>query len=231
MDYLDIANSGWMWISVVPAVLWVLFQSYIFAKRSVKDGKRLGLTKVHFQRATRSTIIAAIGPCFVMFSGMMALMVNIGSPISWLRVNFIGSTIYELMAASCSAKALGVELGSSGMNADVLLNASLVMPLGCLGWVIFSGLFSDKMEKVNNVMSGGNKAMVPIIGGAGMIGAFSIMAVEKIFPYGPQAMATIFAGITMVIITLYNKKKNIQWLKEWGISIAMVIGMVAGSVF
>jgi len=230
MDYLKIANSALMWLGVIPAVLWVMFQSYIFAHKSYTDGKKLGLTNSHFTRAARSTIIASVGPCLVMFSGMVALMVNIGAPMAWLRMNFIGAAPYELMAASFASQAMGVELGSSSMNLDVLLNIAWVMPLGCLGWVIFSGLFADRMEIVNKVVSGGNKALVPILGGAAILGAYSSLTMDKIFPYSAQSIAAVSAGLVMALITIFNSKKNIQWLKEWGLTIGMLVGMVSASL-
>ena len=100
------------------------------------------------------------------------------------------------------------------------------MPLGCLGWVIFSGLFSDKMHVVNNFMSGGNEKLVPIIGAAGILGAFSSLTVERVIPFGPEAKAALTACAIMAGISYFNKKRNIQWLKEWSISIAMVSGMI-----
>jgi len=228
VEYLNVANSVWMWIACIPAVAWVIFQSIIFLKRSVKDGKEMGITEETFKNARKSAIIASIGPCFVMFSGMVALMVNIGGPMAWLRLDFIGSSVYELMAANFAAEGMGVKLGSAAMNVDVLLNLSLVMPFGCLGWVIFSGLFSDKMEVVNNWMSGGKEILVPIMGGAGIMGAWASLTVDRVIPFGNGSVAAIVSAITMAILLIGNKKYKLQWVKDWAISIAMVVGVAGG---
>lgn len=229
-DYLEIANSGLLWIACIPAVLWVLLQSFIFGRKSVVEGKRMGMTTDDFKKATRSTMVAAIGPCFVMFGGMIALMVNIGAPMAWLRLNFIGASAYELFAADFAAKGVGAELGTASMNVNALLNIAWVMPLGCLGWVAFSGLFADKMDKVNKVMGGGNTAIVVIMGIAAIIGAFASLSLQQAMPFNTRTYAVIASAITMALITIYNKKHNKQWLKEWGISISMVAGMIAAVI-
>lgn len=87
-----------------------------------------------------------------MLTAMLSLMLYVGAPLAWLRVDFIGSVSYELQGANFTADGMGIELGSSAMNADFLATAAIVMSAGCIGWVIFAALFSDKMDKVNSVM-------------------------------------------------------------------------------
>lgn len=80
---------------------------------------------------------------------MLSLMLYVGAPLAWLRVDFIGSVSYELQGANFAAEGMGIELGTAAMDASYLSTASIVMTAGCIGWVVFAALFSDKMEKVN----------------------------------------------------------------------------------
>ena len=158
-EYSSMANSIIMWLACAPGVLIVLFQAYLFFRRSKKDALRVGLTEKQVKAAIRSATVTSVGPCFVMLTAMLSLMLYVGAPLAWLRVDFIGSVSYELQGANFAAEGMGIELGTAAMDASYLSTASIVMTAGCIGWVIFAALFSDKMEKVNAVMSGGNELL------------------------------------------------------------------------
>ena len=44
-EYSSMANSIIMWLACAPGVLIVLFQAYLFFRRSKKDALRVGLTE------------------------------------------------------------------------------------------------------------------------------------------------------------------------------------------
>lgn len=182
-EYKEMANSLIMWAACAPGVLIVLYQAWLFFKRSKKDALRIGLTKKQVSSAIRSATVTSIGPCFVMLTAMLSLMLYVGGPLAWLRVDFIGSISYELQGAQFAAEGMGIELGSSAMNADFLASTAIVCGLGCIGWVIFSALFSDKMELVNEKLAGGNMALVPIIGTGALIGVYSSLTLDRLYPF------------------------------------------------
>lgn len=224
------ANSLWMWLACAPGVLIVLYQSYIFFRKSRKDALRVGITEKQVSAAIRSAAVTSVGPCFVMLTAMLSLMLYVGAPLAWLRVDFIGSVSYELQGANFAADGMGLKLGESLLTTDYLATAAIVMTAGCIGWVVFAALFSDKMEKVNLVMAGGNAALVPILGTGALIGVYSSMTLDRLYPFGYQGFAVIASGICMFLIQSYNKTAKKQWLREWGITICMVVGMVAATL-
>ncbi|MEG0091437.1 MAG: DUF5058 family protein, partial [Oscillospiraceae bacterium] len=172
-EYMKIANSPIMWIACGIPLVWVAIQALVFYKRSYSDGTKIGISKSQISHATKSAVIASVGPCFVMLTTMLSLMLYVGAPLAWLRVDFIGSVSYELTGAQLTADAMGIELGGAGMNPDFLCAAAIVMSAGCLPWIIFTVFFADKMEKVNMVMAGGNKALIPALGTGAIIGCYS----------------------------------------------------------
>ena len=143
-----------------------------------------------------------------MLTAMLSLMLYVGAPLAWLRVDFIGSVSYELQGANFAADGMGIELGTAAMDASYLSTASLVMTMGCLGWVIFAALFSDKMEKVNAVMSGGNEKLVPILGTGALIGVYASLTMDRLYPFKNQGFAVLAAAALMFLIQSYNKKAN-----------------------
>ena len=219
-EYNNMANSLIMWLACAPGVLIVLFQAWLFYRRSKKDAVRVGLTEDQVKSAVRSAMVTA----------MLSLMLYVGAPLAWLRVDFIGSVSYELQGANFAAEGMGIELGTAAMDAAFLSTASIVMSLGCIGWVIFAALFSDKMEKVNAVMSGGNEKLVPILGTGALIGVYSSLTMDRLYPFKNQGFAVLSSAALMFLIQSYNKKANKQWIKEWGLTICMVFGMVCATI-
>ena len=63
-----------------------------------------------------------------------------------------------------------------------------------------------------------------------LIGVYSSMTLDQLTPFKTKGYAVIVAALAMFIIQSYNKKANKQWLKEWGLTICMVVGMLASTV-
>ena len=101
------------------------------------------------------------------------------------------------------------------------------MTTGCLGWILFGALFSDKMDQVNRFMAGGSKAMIPIVGACCVLGCYSNLVMERATPYGPGTWAAVSAGLVMAGLQLAARRFKIRWLKDWALSIAMIAGMAA----
>ena len=113
LEYLKLANSPLMWISVIPAVALVVLQAAMFTKRAVSDGLKMGVTKEQMMIGAKSAATAAIGPSIVVVIGMVALLASVGGPVAWMRLAYIGSVTYELGAADKATAAVGCQLGTS----------------------------------------------------------------------------------------------------------------------
>ncbi|MDR1773951.1 MAG: DUF5058 family protein [Clostridioides sp.] len=232
-NYLEIANSPLMWIAAAIPVAVVIFQAVVFLRRSIVASTEMGLSKKQVDMAIKSSIISSIGPSIVILVTMVSLIVTMGGPIAWLRLSFIGSVSYETMAAGFGAQAMNTTLDA--MNPLAYSCAVWTMILGSLGWIIFTLLFTDKMEKVNSLLSNGNEKLVPIVSTGAMLGAFANLAGGNffnqngglIFTTGP-AVATIAGCIIMMCLTYVANSKNLNWLKEWSFAIAIFAGMFAG---
>lgn len=109
------------------------------------------------------------------------------------------------------------------------------MVCGSLGWLIFTFLFCDKMDKVNHLMSKGNAKMVPIISAGAMLGAFANLASGNFFTAegsltftNAPAIATIAGCVIMMVLVKLSRARDIAWLREWAFAIAMFSGMFIG---
>lgn len=226
-EYSQIANSIFLWIAAAPALCFVFAQAFLFFRKSIKTAKDLGIPDSKIRSAIRGSSIASIGPCFMMLSGILTLMLYVGAPMAWMRVDFIGSVADALMEAAFTADGMNITLGQSELDANYLGATAIVMTTCGLPFLLFVSFFAHRMDKVNKVMSGGNVHLIPIIGGGAMIGSFGALTMNFAYPLGANTIAIITSALSMACIVIYNRKANIQWLKEWGLTVCMVIGMTS----
>ncbi|WP_028307991.1 DUF5058 family protein [Desulfitibacter alkalitolerans] len=230
MDYLQIANSAPMWLAAGVAVSLVLFQAFIFAKKSYATGKEIGLTEDQMKSAMKSSFITSLGPCIVILTGLLALLVTVGGPMSWMRLSFIGSVMFELMAAGFGTEAVGVKMGIDPMTNVAFANAVWTMTLGSIGWIVFATLSASRMDKVQQKVSRGDKGLIKVISIAAMLGAFSSLVSGHIVALNNNTIAALAGGAIMLVLSPLADKNNIKWLKEWALAIALFGGMLVAVV-
>ena len=231
MDYMEIANSLPMWLAAGAAVALALFQAILFAKKSFSAGKTMGLTEKQMKGAMRSSLITSVGPSIVILTGLLALLVSVGGPMAWMRLSYIGSIMFELMAVGFGTEAVGVQLGVDPMTEMAFANAVWTMILGSIGWIIFSVLTADKMGKVQDKVVKGNKALLAIISTAAILGAFAALVSPHLLGMNRNSIAALSGGGIMLVLSLIMKRKpEINWLKEWALAIALFGGMIVAVV-
>ncbi|MDR1979096.1 MAG: DUF5058 family protein [Synergistaceae bacterium] len=225
-NYLEMANSMWMWLAAGLAVAVVLFQAFIFARKSYSTGLEIGLTRTQMNDAIKSSVITSIGPSFVILSALLALLVSLGGPLSWMRLSFIGSAMFEMMAASFGTQAVGVTIGSDPMTHVAFANATWTMALGSIGWIVFATLAADKMDKVQQKFSGSDTALMSVIASAAVLAAFGGNSASHLIALNKNTVSCIGGGVIMLILSPLADKRNIKWLKEWSLFFALLGGML-----
>lgn len=225
-NYLEIANSIWMWLAAGMAVLMVLIQAFLFARKSYTTGLQMGLSKEQMHGAVKSSVITAIGPSLVVLSAMIALLVSLGGPISWMRLSFIGSAMFEMMAASFGTEAVGVTIGADPMTGIAFASAVWCMTLGALGWIIFATLSADKMDKVQKKFSGSDTKLMGAIAAGAILAAFGANSATHLVALNRNTVSCIAGGVIMLIVNMIANKKDVKWLREWALFFALVGGML-----
>ncbi len=234
LAYLKTANSMGMWISCIPAVALVLFQAFIFMKRAWATGPKMGVTEAQMKEAAKSSFVASIGPSIVIVTGMVSLLASVGGPLAWMRLAFIGSVMYELPAADRAATAAGCTLGTNNMTEEAFANAAWIMTVCCLGWIIVSALFTDKMEAFRDKVTGGNVNALTALTAGGGVGGFGYMVAQRFLPFSltnANMWAALVGFAVMFGLTMHGKKSGAKWVAQFGMTIAMIAGMVVGTFF
>ena len=230
MDALQIANSFPMWIACGCAVVLVIVQALIFIKKAMDAAPKVGLTKEEVNKAIKSSALTSIGPSIVVLSGMLSLLVTVGGPMAWMRLSFIGSVMFESIAAGIGTGSVGVQLGVDAMTPLALTMAVWTMIIGSVGWIIFSTFAADKMDKIQAKLAGSNPAGLAIISTAAIIGVLAAMVSQKLVALDKNTLATALGAVVMFIMMQLTKGEKYAKLREWNLTIAILVAMIITAI-
>lgn len=230
-DHMYYANHPLMYIACSIGILLVLFQAAVVLKKTIKCAKEKDMDEERIKKGITTSLISSIGPALGIVGSILALIVSLGAPVTAMRMSVIGGTNYETMAANFGAKAMGSELSTS-MDPATFANALWVPALGVFGWLIIMFFFGHKMDKINNLLTGGRKALLPAVSVGAMLGAFAYFNVGNLMKISsePSLAVTTIAGFVIMVIC-QTIGKNVNWLKQWSLTFAMFGGAIVGSFF
>ena len=230
MEALQIANSLPMWLACGCAVVLVIVQALIFIKKAMDAAPEVGVTKEQVNKAIKSSALTSIGPSIVVLSGMLSLLVTVGGPMAWMRLSFIGSVMFESIAAGIGTGSVGVQLGVDTLTPLALTMAVWTMIIGSVGWIIFSTFAADKMDKIQAKLAGSNPAGLTIISSAAIIGVFAAMVSQKLVALDKNAFATVLGAVIMFVMMQLTKGEKFAKLREWNLTIAILVAMIVTAI-
>ena len=125
----------------------------------------------------------------------------------------------------------GALIGNGEKNKRAHLNLrEALATVGC-GWLLVVVLLTPRMESLRQKVGGGDEVWLGLITCSASIGLFGYMASQyynKIVVDPAQAWSCIAGSIVMVACVKLSKK--MPWLKEYGLGIAIVLGIVVGAL-
>lgn len=225
-----VANSVGFWIVCAPMVIVTLLQSIIFMRKAWKAGRKMGMPAEQIKRGMRSGAITAIAPSFAVMIALVGLISMVGSALAWLRLSVIGAIMFEGLAVSEALSAMGTAVGDPGYTLPAFANVIWVMAIGSSGWLLFTGLFTHKLDGIRNKAVGGRTYLLPIISVCAVLGAFGYQAAKQAVTFSRSTIAVLVSAAVMVAITLAADKTGKRWIKDWSLGIAMICGMFAAVI-
>ena len=99
-----------------------------------------------------------------------------------------------------------------------------------MGWIIFSTFAADKMEKIQAKVAGSNPAGLTIISSAAIIGVFAAMCSQKLVALNKSSLATVLGAAIMFVMMQLTKGEKFAKLREWNLTIAILLAMVITAI-
>ncbi|WP_394023045.1 DUF5058 family protein [Anaerococcus martiniensis] len=234
MNIFDILNSKLLYILVALGLLIIFLICVMFFLRAKKRAKELGIADEKVKATIKSSLVFSIVPSIAVIIGLITLTPLLGIPWPWFRLSVVGSLPYELTAADLAVKGLGYQdLTAYQASADPSAIGTIMftMTISILGGMIFNIFF---LEKYHKKVSGVGTKSSPFKELALSVLTFGMVTV--FFPIEFLKSKTHAAvAITSILVTLIlgqiSKKYKIDWLADFIMSFALIIGMAAGVFF
>ncbi len=224
-----IANSPIMWAVTIAGLAIVISMAVVFMRKSFAAAKVMGIPENTMTNACKAACVAGIGPSLVIVSTLVSLLVNVGGPTALMRLSFIGDVRYELQGATLAAKAYGVDLTPANMTPEILFCAVAAMGIGCVGFLIFTSLFINQMDKFKTLLSGGKAEMLGFFTCGAVCGAIAYFNAGYILYPDPQVAAMLVGFLLMTALIIIQRKTGAKWIRSWSLTIAMFVGMFAAA--
>lgn len=226
-DVLTLANSLPIWIFAILIVCVVIFQAVKFINLSIKISPEAGLTKDEVKKSIKVGAINSLGPSLGIMIVVLSLVTLIGDPLTLIRIGIVGSAPMELLGATIGSQAAGTELGSSDFTARAFTAVIWVLCLGGIGWLVVTALFTKSFGKMEKKLAQKDKSgkIVPTITSAALLGGFGFFLTDQMSNSSIHTIVGVCSGIAMIFVMKIANSRNIGWLKEWALGIALVFGL------
>lgn len=229
-DYLELANSGYLYLWGGIILLVILIQAILFIGLAWKEGKRIGLSSKRMLTGLRAGMVSAVIPSIPIVLFLIAMSAVLGVPFPWIRLSVIGSGPYEFLAAGIGAEAMGVKgLGGEGFTQFVFANSVWVMTIGAMwsGLIVF--FFLKKIKKQYQKIETRDPRWMKIITSAAFFGVICVFLAQPVIAGGVPLLTALTGAVLMVVCALLITKLNLKWLREFALPISM-IGAMAGAI-
>lgn len=236
-ETMQIANSPVMWVLSLLIVSNVIFQSIVFYRLATKHVKRTNLLQPdQVKRAFKIGIIGTIGPAFAVFAVAVALIAQIGGPITLSRIGIIGSASFEIIAAQIGS---GGTAGTPEFMPSMLSAAAWIMTLGGAGWLIVVFFATKHIDSLQEKVRKSNPLTIAYMSVFAPFIIFFTLGYKEVINKGIlkeemdlAPMAALIAGALAVVIVnkIVEKDESKKWLKEWAMGFSVIAAMIVGTI-
>ena len=235
-EVAEVVQGPVMWVLSVLTVSIVIVQAVLIYRLTRRFAKKEGIiTDAEIRTSMKAGAITAIGPSFAVFILGLSMVKLMGAAITLMRVGIIGSVDTEMIAASLGSAVAGVTLGANDLTMRALAAALFSMAIMSLGHLLIPPLIARGLGKpIQRIIApeDGKVGKVTIIFGAVFpLVYFVILAATQISQGLDRVFVMALSAAVMVALNRVGKEKNIKWLKEWAMGIAVLAGIICGPLF
>lgn len=232
MNYLDIANSGFVFLVCGILIFTVLVISALFLWKAWKRGQELGMSREIMLRTIKTSMTFSIAPSIPIVIALAAMVGVLGIPFPWMRLSIIGSFQYELMTANIGATAMGIEkLGGAGYTGQVFSNSMWVMSLGIIWGMIFCIFFLKRFSTSLESAQKKDSTKIQLIITALYFGMISVFVGPPIVSGGIQLFTLLVSAFLLFAITYIMRKMESTAAGDFAFTLSMVGGMIFAAFY
>lgn len=225
MNYLDVANSGLMFVLCLIPVLVIVAQSVRFMVMAYKQGIEIGMDKAKLKKCITTSISISVVPALSLVTLMIAMSPNLGKFFPWLRLSNIGAGGYEPLAAGIGLEAAGFSDYSAltlGGFVVIMLVMNIGMSIAPLNTLLTLKGYDKALKKAKTT----NKFL--LIGtSAAFAAVIARLNVPNFTNFGNvMSLVSALVGAVAMLVCIKLKKK---WpvIGDFALSIAIIAAVIA----
>ena len=229
-DILAIANLPILWVLAIGVFGAIIVQSLVYMKAAAKAGPAAGISPDELRTSFRAGAVAAIGPSLAVVLVCVALLALFGTPAVLVRVGLVGSAATESASASLAAGTMGAALGGADYTQAVFVVAFTAMSLSGAGWMIATLVLTPVLRRGDTKLRRVNPALMAIVPAAALIGAFASLGIAELGKTPVHILSVAVSAVTMAVCIILAGRTSATWLREWGLGISIIVGLVAAYI-
>lgn len=234
MEYLQVANSGLMWLLCSIVIIAVIIQTIVFIRRGWREATALGVSGKTLKKAVGASIMLSILPTIPILLVLFMMMPLLGTPFPWLRVSIIGSAPIEFLEATMGVQALGEELNGGPLSSSAFAAAIWCMTMGGTASALITTLILKPVSMTYEKFSKGSVKTLILIGTCSLAGVLCSIFVHNCTnvskSFVPLVVGIFSFGLSMLISWLAKKYPAIKRVADYNLALSMVAGMLVGLI-
>ncbi|MBV6759061.1 DUF5058 family protein [Rhodococcus opacus] len=226
-NILAVANSPALWVAVAGIFVIIVVQSAIYITAVRKVAPVADMSSEDMKVSFRSGAVSAIGPSLAVCLVAIALIALFGTPAVLARIGLIGSAAYDVSAASIAADSMGAKLGADSYTQNVFVVAFFAMSIGGVMWMLSALIVTPLLKRGDAKIRTVNPALMAVVPSAALFGAFASLGLQELSKSSYHIVAFAASAVTMAVCLFLAKRFGMDWLREWGLGISILLALTA----
>lgn len=228
-EILSAADHPLLWLCVVAVFSVIAAQTVIYYLAARRAAPAADMSAADVRRSFRAGAVAAIGPSMAVALIAITLISVFGTPGVLTRIGLIGSAAFDVAAAEIVTGTQKATLGGEGYTQAVFATVLLCIALAGAGWMLVTLIATPLLKRGTRKLETGKAAgAMSIIPVAALLGAFCTLGVQQLQKGVAASIVAVAAALTMAGCLWLSKLTGRSWLREWGLGISLVVGIVVG---
>lgn len=221
--------NGTIWVFAGLLVGMVVVQALLFLRLALRYNKEQKvLTKDEIRLATQTGLITGFGNSFGTLPVVLSLIVLVGSGTAFMRCGVIGAAPFELMMASLTAQAAGVEFGTPEFTEGIFTLCIFGMAFASAPYAVNTILTLKPLDKAVSLgVKSQKRSFVPYMSNAAMAAILVCLLMDRFTSVAGIAAAVAACVATLAVQAIVKRTGN-KTLGGFTIAIAMVCAMIVG---
>ncbi|MHA6628522.1 DUF5058 family protein [Pseudonocardia sichuanensis] len=220
------ANLPVLWICALAVFGVIILQTLVYLRAARTDGPDIGFSRQDLRTSFRSGAVAAVGPSLAIAIVAVALLALFGTPAVLIRIGLVGSAATEVSSASLASATMGADLGGADYTADVFAVAFFAMALSGGMWMVATLVLTPLLKRGDVRLRSMNPALMAIVPSAALLGAFASLGIAELGKTAVHIITVIVSALTMMACLALARTLRQAWLREWGLGISIIVGLV-----